>query len=124
TIGENSPGFLQWGWSVPFLMSATLIGTALYMRLNIDETPVFAEEKARRLVSKSPLAELLRLQRREITLATGSLLACCNFPYIVNTYLAAYANTELGYSRNALLSIGMLGGLASVASIALSATLS
>src|SRR5205807_10119422 len=27
TIGENSPGFLQWGWSVPFLMSATLIGT-------------------------------------------------------------------------------------------------
>ena len=50
TIGENSPAFLQWGWRIPFLISAALIGIALYVRLNIDETPLFAEEKARNLV--------------------------------------------------------------------------
>ena len=71
TIGENSPAFMQWGWRVPFLISAVLIGIALYVRLNIDETPVFAEEKARNLVPKAPLAEVLRLQRREIVLAGG-----------------------------------------------------
>ena len=74
TIGENSPAFMQWGWRLPFLISAALIALALYVRLNIDETPVFAEEKARDLVPKAPLAEVLRLQRREIVLAGGSVL--------------------------------------------------
>src|SRR5262245_19848719 len=59
TIGEYSPEFLQWGWRVPFLISAVLIALALYMRLNIDETPVFAEEKARNLVPKAPVAEAI-----------------------------------------------------------------
>ncbi|MBO0884985.1 MAG: MFS transporter, partial [Mycobacterium sp.] len=69
TIGEHSPAFMQWGWRLPFLSSAVLIGIGLYVRLNIDETPVFAEEKARNLVPKAPLTELLRLQRCEVTLA-------------------------------------------------------
>ena len=54
TIGEYSPAFLQWGWRVPFLISSVMIALALYVRLNIDETPVFAEEKARHLVPKAP----------------------------------------------------------------------
>src|ERR1700722_14402165 len=65
TIGEHSPEFLQWGWRVPFLISSVLIVLALYVRLNIDETPVFAAEKARDLVPKAPLGEVFRLQGRE-----------------------------------------------------------
>jgi MFS family permease len=76
TIGEHSPAFMQWGWRLPFLMSAALIGTGLYVRLNIDETPVFAEEKARHLIPKVPLVEVLRLQRRKVGLAAGSVLSC------------------------------------------------
>jgi hypothetical protein len=63
TIGEHSPAFMQWGWRLPFLLSGALIGIGLHVRLKIDETPVFAEEEARNLVPKAPLAELLRLQR-------------------------------------------------------------
>src|SRR5439155_14082623 len=81
TIGEHSPAFMQWGWRIPFLISAALIGIGLYVRLHIDETPVFAEEKARNLVAKAPLSEVLRMQRREVALAAGSFLGCytCNF---------------------------------------------
>jgi metabolite-proton symporter len=124
TIGEHSPAFMQWGWRLPFLISAALIGGGLYVRLKIDETPVFAEEKARQVVSKAPLAELLRLQRREIALAAGSLLGCFTFSYMASTYLAAYAHIHLGYSRNVVLVVGVLGGLVDMAFIALSATLS
>ena len=106
------------------MLSAALIGIALYVRLNINETPVFAEEKARNLVVKAPLAELLRLQRREIALAAGSLLGCFTFSYMASTYLAAYAHIHLGYSRNVVLFVGVLGGLVDMAFIALSATLS
>ena len=96
TIGENSPAFMQWGWRLPFLISAALIGIGLYVRLNIDETPVFAEEKARNLVPKAPLAELLRLQRREIVLAAGSILGGFGFAYMASTYLTTYAHTIWG----------------------------
>jgi metabolite-proton symporter len=124
TIGEHSPALMQWGWRIPFLISAALIGIGLYVRLNIDETPVFTEERARNLVPKAPLAELLRLQRREIVLAAGSFLGCFTFPYMATSYLASYANTHLGYSRNVVLFVGVLAGIASVTFIALSAILS
>jgi MFS family permease len=123
TIGENSPAFMQWGWRLPFLMSAALIGVGLYTRLNIDETPVFVEDKAGRIVPKAPLAEVLRLQRREVGLAAGGYLSCFAFSYMISTYLTAYAHTDVGYSRNVILFVGVLGGLAGMAFVATSATL-
>jgi MFS family permease len=102
TIGEHSPAFMQWGWRIPFLISAALIGVGMYVRLSINETPVFAEEKARQLVPKAPLAGLLRLQRREIVLAAGSILCYLTFSHMAGTYLKTYANTHVGYSRNVL----------------------
>jgi metabolite-proton symporter len=123
TIGEDSSAFMSWGWRLPFLISAGLIVIALYVWLRIDETPIFAEEKARDLVPKAPLAEVLRLHRREIALAGGSVLGSYAFVYMAGTYLTTYAHTHLGYTRNFILMVGVLGGLVSIASIAVSATL-
>jgi MFS family permease len=123
TIGESSPAFMQWGWRLPFLISAVLIVLALYVRLNIEETPVFAEEQARHLVPKAPLAEAFRLQRREIVLAGGSILGGMGFVYMANTFFAMYAHAHLGYSRSFIWSVGALGGLASITFVALSAVL-
>jgi MFS family permease len=123
SIGENSPAFMQWGWRIPFLISAGLIAIAMYVRLRIDETPVFAEEKARHLVPTAPIAELLRLQRREILLAAGSILGGFGFAYMGNTYLTVYAHSQLGYTRGFIWAVGALAGLASIAFVALSATL-
>lgn len=124
TIGENSSAFMQWGWRLPFLISAGLIFIALYVWLKIDETPLFAEEKARHLVPKAPLTEVLHLQRREIALAAGSVLGSLGFVYMAGTYLTTYAHSDLGYSRSFIWSVGVLGGLVSITFIALSATLS
>jgi metabolite-proton symporter len=123
TIGESSSAFMQWGWRVPFLISAVMIVVALYVRLNIDETPVFAAEKARNLIPEAPIAEVLRLQRREIVLAAGSILGALGFIYMANTYLAIYAHSHLGYSRNFIWFVGALGGIASMTFMALSAIL-
>ena len=123
SIGESSSAFLQWGWRIPFLLSAVLIGIALYVRLRIDETPVFAEEQARNLVPRAPVAELLRLQRREIVLAGGSILSGMSFVYMAHTYLPLYAHAHLGYTRNFIWTVGALGGLASIAVVAVSAVL-
>lgn len=123
TIGENSPAFLQWGWRIPFLLSAALIGVGLYVRLNINETPLFAEDKVRHEVRKAPVAEVLRLQRGEVVLAAGSFLGAFTLSFMGGSYLAAYAHTALGYSRNLMLSVGVLTGLAQIAATVLSASL-
>jgi metabolite-proton symporter len=123
TIGEYSPEFLQWGWRVPFLISGVLIALALYVRLNIDETPVFAEEKARDLVPKAPVTEALRLQGREIVLAGGSILGSMALVYMGNTYFAMYARTHLNYSREFIWTVGALSGLVSIVSVVISASL-
>jgi MFS family permease len=123
TIGEGSSAFMRWGWRLPFLISAGLIVIALYVWLKIDETPRFAEERARHLVPKAPLTEVLHLQRREIALAGGSVLCTFGFAFMAGAYLTTYAHSHLGYSRNVVLFVGVLGGLASIAFVALSATL-
>ena len=38
---------LAWGWRIPFLLSVVLLGIGLYVRLRIEETPVFRELVAR-----------------------------------------------------------------------------
>ncbi|OBH13223.1 MFS transporter [Mycobacterium sp. E1715] len=124
TMGENSPAFMAWGWRVPFLISSGLIGIALYVRLNIEETPLFVEEKARDLIPKAPLAELLRLQRREIVLVAGSFLGGMGFVYLGNTFLVMYAHNQLGYSRSFIWGVGALGGLTSMVFVAFSAWIS
>ncbi|UXA09503.1 MHS family MFS transporter [Mycobacterium sp. SMC-2] len=124
TMGEKSPAFMEWGWRVPFLISSGLIGIALYVRLNIDETPLFVEEKVRNLVPKAPLAELLRFQRREIVLVAGVFVGGMGFVYLGNTFLVMYAHNHLGYSRSFIWGVGALGGLTSMACVSFSAWIS
>ncbi len=123
TIGEDNPAFLQWGWRKPFLISAVLIGVGLYVRLNINETPLFVEEKARNLAPKAPVAEVLRLQRREVVLAAGCFLGAFTLSFMGGSYLATYAHTSLGYSRALMLSVGVLTGLGQMTATVLSASL-
>jgi MFS family permease len=123
TIGESSPAFLDWAWRLPFLFSTVLIAVALYVRLNVAETPAFAEQKARGSVSKTPAVALFSTQRRELVLAAGSMVGFFALGYMANAYLASYAHTRLGYSATLILFVGVLGGVTALVFTALSAVL-
>jgi len=49
--------FDAWGWRVPFLLSTVLLVISVYIRLQLQESPVFQEIKAAGQLSKAPLAE-------------------------------------------------------------------
>lgn len=128
TIGERSSAFMQWGWRVPFFLSGVLIAVALYVRLKVRETPVFARGMAEANAeeancSAAPLAEVLRWQRRELMLAAGSVLGSFGFVYMASTYLPSYSQSHLGYSRSFILLVGVLGGLSCIVFVWLAATL-
>jgi len=49
--------FTQWGWRIPFLVSAVLLVFSIYIRLKLQESPVFQKIKSQGLTSKAPLTE-------------------------------------------------------------------
>jgi MFS family permease len=49
--------FAAWGWRIPFLVSIVLLTLSLWMRLKLNESPVFQRMKAANATSKAPLAE-------------------------------------------------------------------
>jgi MFS family permease len=58
TRGAMSPaGFAAWGWRLPFLLSFPLLGISLYIRVKMQESPLFAKAKRAGKTSKHPLRE-------------------------------------------------------------------
>jgi MFS family permease len=49
--------FKAWGWRIPFLVSLLLLAVSIYMRLKLNESPVFLRMKAEGKESKAPLSE-------------------------------------------------------------------
>ncbi|MFL6734502.1 MAG: MFS transporter [Sphingomicrobium sp.] len=54
-IGEEA--FADWGWRIPFLASILLLGVSLWIRLQLNESPVYQKMKAEGTTSKAPLTE-------------------------------------------------------------------
>ena len=49
--------FKQWGWRIPFLLSLILLAISVYIRLKLNESPVFLQMKAQGKQSKAPLRD-------------------------------------------------------------------
>jgi len=54
-LGEAD--FAAWGWRIPFLVSVVLLGISVWIRLRLNESPVFKKMKDEGKSSKSPLTE-------------------------------------------------------------------
>ena len=83
--------FLVWGWRIPFLLSVIMVAVGLYVRLRIEETPVFAKAKANNERVKTPLGEVFKKNWREIILGTFVMLATYGLFYLMTTWILSYA---------------------------------
>ncbi|RDV05377.1 MFS transporter [Undibacter mobilis] len=54
-VGEKD--FAAWGWRIPFLVSVLLLGVSVWIRLKLNESPVFQRMKDEGKSSKAPLTE-------------------------------------------------------------------
>jgi len=53
----GNPTFDAWAWRIPFLLSFLLVGIAIYIRLQLRETPIFEEIKAKGAMTRNPWKE-------------------------------------------------------------------
>ncbi|BCJ39953.1 MFS transporter [Actinoplanes ianthinogenes] len=94
---QSDEAFNAWGWRIPFLLSAVLVLVGLWVRLSIEESPVFQEARAATRKDHQPLLEVVRRYPREVILAMGMRLAENIGYYLVTvisiTYLTTFAGT-------------------------------
>ncbi|WP_329246389.1 MFS transporter [Streptomyces canus] len=89
--------FAAWGWRVPFLLSVLLLGVGLFVRLQVVESPLFAEVKKDRAESRLPVLDVLR-RPRPVLLACGVGIGAFTAQSLLTSYLISYA-TGIGYPR-------------------------
>jgi MHS family shikimate/dehydroshikimate transporter-like MFS transporter len=88
--------FLAWGWRIPFLLSAVLVGVGLYIRLRIEETPEFQDVEKNDEVQSSPLVATFRDQWRSVLIVLGVVAGPFTATYAYQTYSLSYMKTYLG----------------------------
>lgn len=116
--------FTSWGWRIPFLASFLLVIVGLWIRLRIDETPVFKNQVARSGTSRIPFIEAFKHQPLQVLLAAGTVMVSFALTYIGGTYLVSYGTVELGLPRTFVLAMAMVGGITISAGVVLGAVLS
>ena len=99
----SEEAFLDWGWRLPFLLSAALIGVGLFVRLRLLETPAFARLQASGKQESRPLLTAIRDYRRNLLLAMGMRVAENGLFYIYTVFVLSYGPTALGVTRGTML---------------------
>jgi MFS family permease len=56
-LGFGDAVFSDWGWRVPFLISAVLVGLSIYIRLKLEESPLYARLKEQGKTAANPALE-------------------------------------------------------------------
>jgi MFS family permease len=96
-VGEQA--FLSWGWRVPFLLSLVLLAVGLFVRMKVEETPVFSAERKR---TSAPLVDVLRNHPRTLLLGIGVGLSAFVAQSTLTTFVLAYG-VQVGNSRQSIL---------------------
>lgn len=106
--------FLAWGWRLPFIGSALLVGVGLWVRLKLTETPAFAKALAEEKPSEVPLAELFKRHFMPTLAGTFAVVACFAVFYIATAFALGYGTTVLKFSRETFLGVqlGAIGFMA------------
>jgi MFS family permease len=102
---------------VPFLFSSVLVGLGLYIRLGIQETPVFARLVAERRIERAPVLEVLRRQPREVILTALCRMAEQAPFYLFTAFVFAYGTDILHLKRDFLLVSVLAAAMVSFVSI-------
>jgi MFS transporter, MHS family, shikimate and dehydroshikimate transport protein len=109
--------FLAWAWRVPFLISIALVGIGLYIRLQLEETPVFRTIEARKEVAKVPLVEILTLHRRAFFTAIGLKLSEVTYAIVAGVFAISYVTGNLAMPRNVIINAIFLAAVVALVMI-------
>jgi len=108
--------FNSWGWRIPFLLSFLVIVAGYIIRREVDETPAFTEEGARKALPKAPVVQAVTESWRDML-----RVMCCSLmnviPVVTTIFGAAYAvqpGYGIGFEKDVYLWIPVMGNIVAV----------
>jgi len=111
--------FLGWAWRIPFLISIFLAGVGLYIRLQLQETPVFRELQAKDKVAKLPVVEVLTKEPRAFLTAVGLKLSEISYALIAGVFAINYLTVRLAMPRSVILNAVFVSSVVALLAIPL-----
>lgn len=110
-LNLDEAAMADWGWRVPFLVSAVLVAVGLWMRLRLTETAQYREAMAHDAPEQVPILKLLRDHPRALLAGSAGAVTCYAVFYIATSFALAEATGRLGYPRETFLGIQMVASL-------------
>ena len=113
-LGEEA--FASWGWRIPFLVSVILLGISVWIRMQLQESPVFKRMKAEGKHSKAPISEAFGQwgNLKVVLLALLGLTAGQAVVWYTGQFYALFFLTQTlkmdGATANVLIAISLLIG--------------
>ncbi|MCT7353130.1 MHS family MFS transporter [Streptomyces sp. 15-116A] len=106
----SEAAFGSWGWRIPFLLSGVLVIVGLWIRLSVDESPVFKQaleqaeaRKAEATAERMPLVAVLKHHWRDVLVAMGARMAENISYYVITAFILVYATVSAGVSKQTAL---------------------
>jgi len=108
--------FNDWGWRIPFLLSAFVLLAGFIIRREVHETPAFVNEENKQKIAKSPISEAFSTSWRTMFLVM--VMALMNvIPVVATIFGAAYAVQPaygIGFDKSVYLWIPVVGNIVAV----------
>ena len=118
---QSDATFTAWGWRIPFLFSSVLVGVGLWVRLSVDESPLFKDalakserrkkeqREAEGPVDRFPGLAVLRDHWRDVLVAMGARMAENISYYVITTFVLAYCVDHLHIGKQTTLNAVLIG---------------
>ncbi|MBB3052094.1 metabolite-proton symporter [Prauserella isguenensis] len=110
---QSDAAFEAWGWRIPFLLSGVLVGIGLWIRLAVEESPVFVEavKKAGEnpAPERAPILSVLRYSWREVLIAMGARFGENASYYVITAFVLTYLTTHLELPKSLGLNAVLVG---------------
>jgi len=123
-VSMSDEAFLSWGWRIAFLLSAVLVAFGLWIRLKLEDTPVFRAIKERGDQPAAPIGDVFRTQGRPLLAGVLSRIGPDVSYALFTVFVITYATTVLGMSRGSVLTAILIGSACQLATIPLAGAIS
>ncbi|MGW2253601.1 MFS transporter [Kitasatospora sp. NPDC001660] len=117
-LGLDERAFREWGWRVPFVASLGLVAVGLFVRLRVEESPMFQPAEQR---ERLPVVEVLRGHWRTVLVGCGVITVGYTLFYLTTTYALAYTTAGLGVPSTLVLAMLLVGAVGMGATVWVSA---
>lgn len=124
TLVLSEEQFLSFGWRIAFILSAVLVAFGLWIRLQLEDTPVFKAMEARGDRPESPVRDVLTTELRPLVAAVLSRVGPDVVYALFTVFTLTYGITFLGFERNQVLAAVMIGSFCQLFLIPLAGAIS